>query len=73
MVNNARKEPAFTLTSGPVTVYPCVQQALAKPVPYDYDPYFQNLYEEVCKKTARALRCEDRPRRDGRRLCAGAA
>lgn len=58
MANNARKEPAFTLTSGPVTVYPCVQQALAKPVPYDYDPYFQNLYEEVCKKTARALRCE---------------
>jgi len=58
MSMSTNKEAIFTLTSGPVSLYPCVQQALGKPVPYDYDPYFQNLYEEVCKKVARAFRCE---------------
>ena len=45
--NAPLKAPTITLTSGPVTVYPSVQQALSRPIPYDYDPYFQALYERV--------------------------
>jgi pyridoxamine--pyruvate transaminase len=54
--NAPLKAPTITLTSGPVTVYPRVQEALSRPVPYDYDPYFQALYERVSLETGRAMR-----------------
>jgi len=56
MKNASIKAPTMTLTSGPVAIYPRVQEALSRPVPYDYDPYFQNLYEQVSVKAGRALR-----------------
>ncbi|MGD9536882.1 MAG: pyridoxamine--pyruvate transaminase [Alphaproteobacteria bacterium] len=59
MAENAPlKAPMIMLTSGPVTVYPRVQEALSRPVPYDYDPYFQALYERVSLETGRALRID---------------
>ena len=58
MENAAIKPPVMTLTSGPVAVYPRVQEALSRPVPYDYDPYFQDYYEQVSLKAARAMRSE---------------
>ncbi len=60
MENLPIKAPTMTLTSGPVAIYPRVQEALSRPVPYDYDPYFQNFYEQVSIKAGRALR-SDRP------------
>ncbi len=50
------KEPVITLTSGPVSVYPRVLRALSRPVHYDFDPYFQHLYENVNIKVTRALK-----------------
>ena len=60
MENSPIKAPTMTLTSGPVAIYPCVQEALSRPVPYDYDPYFQNFYEQVCVKAGRAMQ-SDKP------------
>lgn len=56
MSNSGSKAPVITLTSGPVAIYPRVQEALARPVPYDYDPYFQSFYEETSLKAGRAMR-----------------
>jgi pyridoxamine--pyruvate transaminase len=56
--NATLKAPTITLTSGPVTVYPRVQRALSRPVPYDYDPCFQVLYERVSLETGRAMRID---------------
>ena len=53
------KEPVITLTSGPAAAYPRVLQAMSKPVQYDYDPYFQEFYENVSRKTAKALRVNE--------------
>ena len=53
------KEPVITLTSGPAAAYPRVLQAMSKPVQYDYDPYFQAFYEEVARKTAKAMRVDE--------------
>ncbi len=50
------KEPVITLTSGPVSAYARVLQSLSRPVHYDFDPYFQQFYEEVNLKVTRALR-----------------
>ncbi len=50
------KEPVITLTAGPVGVYPRVLRALSRPIQYDFDPYFQNFYENVSLKLAHALR-----------------
>lgn len=58
MSDDAVTEPVLTLTSGPVATYPRVQRALARPVQYDFDETFQQLYEAVCKKMARALRTD---------------
>jgi len=55
------KEPVITLSAGPVGVYPRVLRAMAMPVQYDFDPYFQQFYEEVGKKVSRALRIDDPP------------
>lgn len=49
-------EPVITLTAGPVAAYPRVLRALSRPVHYDFDPYFQELYESVNTKLTKALR-----------------
>ena len=53
------KEPVITLSAGPVAAYPRVLRAMSRPIPYDYDPYFQHFYEGVTKKAAKALRVKD--------------
>jgi pyridoxamine--pyruvate transaminase len=53
------KEPVVTLTAGPVSVYPRVLRALSRPVQYDFDPCFQQFYENVCLKLAHALRASE--------------
>lgn len=55
------KEPVITLSAGPVGVYPRVLRAMSMPVQYDFDPYFQQFYEDVGKKVSRALRIDDPP------------
>ena len=42
-------------------MYPRVIRAMAMPVQYDFDPYFQQFYEDVGKKVSRALRIDDSP------------
>lgn len=53
------KEPVITLSAGPVAAYPSILQALARPVQYDYDPWFQEFYESVARKCAKALRVDN--------------
>ena len=53
------KEPVITLSAGPVPTYPRILQALSRPVQYDYDPWFQQFYEDVARKCAKALRVKD--------------
>ncbi|HVY98126.1 MAG TPA: aminotransferase class V-fold PLP-dependent enzyme, partial [Dongiaceae bacterium] len=50
------KEPVITLSAGPVATYPAIQRAFATPVQYDFDPWFQDFYEQVTRKAAKALR-----------------
>lgn len=59
MRDKSIKEPVVTLSAGPVAVFPRVLQGLARPVHYDYDPYFQTFYEQVVGKVTRALRCKE--------------
>ena len=50
------REPVITLSAGPVAAYPRILQAMARPVQYDYDPWFQQFYEDVTRKAAKAMR-----------------
>ncbi|MGH6890698.1 MAG: pyridoxamine--pyruvate transaminase [Dongiaceae bacterium] len=50
------KEPVITLSAGPVAAFPRVLRAMSRPVHYDFDRYFQQFYEDVTLKCARALR-----------------
>jgi pyridoxamine--pyruvate transaminase len=61
MSNIAVKEPVFTLAAGPVSVYPRVLRAMARPVHYDFDVWFQTFYETVVGKLAKALRTAEPP------------
>lgn len=45
----------FMLTTGPVMAYPEVLCAMAAPVPYDYDPAYQKLFETVALKAQHAM------------------
>lgn len=56
---NTIKEPVITLSAGPVAAYPRILQALSRPVQYDYDPWFQDFYESVARKCAKALRVKN--------------
>ena len=56
MDNMPVKEPVITLSAGPVPAFPRVLRALSRPVQYDFDTYFQEFYERVTRKAARALR-----------------
>jgi pyridoxamine--pyruvate transaminase len=53
------KEPVITLSAGPVASYPRVLRAMSRPVQYDFDPWFQQFYEDVTRKCAKALRTKD--------------
>jgi len=59
MTSAPGKEPVITLSAGPVAAYPRILRALGRPVHYDYDPYFQQFYEDVAKKTATALQVKE--------------
>ncbi|MEX2629661.1 MAG: alanine--glyoxylate aminotransferase family protein [Tistlia sp.] len=50
------RKPVITLTAGPVQGYSEVLQAMARPLGYDYDPWFLDFYERVARKCAAALR-----------------
>ncbi|HWA44550.1 MAG TPA: alanine--glyoxylate aminotransferase family protein [Hypericibacter adhaerens] len=52
----ATKEPIITLSAGPVAAYPGVMRALSRPIEYDYDRHFLELYEAVNRKVTQALR-----------------
>ena len=52
------KEPVITLSAGPVAAYPRVLRAMSRPVHYDFDPYFQQFYENVTRKAARRCACK---------------
>ena len=56
MGENTVKEPVITLSAGPVAAYTQVLLGMARPVHYDFDPYFQAFYEQVVGKVTRALR-----------------
>ena len=49
------KEPVITLSAGPVASYPSVLRAMARPVHYDFDSYFQEFYEKTVLKVTEAL------------------
>ena len=49
------KEPVITLSAGPVAAFPRVLRAMSRPVQYDFDPWFQQFYEDVTRKCAKAL------------------
>lgn len=55
-MSSSLKEPLITLSAGPVAAFPRVLRAMSAPVHYDYDPFFQNFYEAVTIKCAKALR-----------------
>lgn len=59
MTSIAVKEPVITLSAGPVACYPRVLRAMARPVHYDFDPYFQHVYEATARKVTRSLRAKD--------------
>jgi pyridoxamine--pyruvate transaminase len=59
MTSRRISEPVITLSAGPVPAYPAVLRAMARPVHYDFDPWFQQFYEEVAKKASRALKVAD--------------
>jgi len=50
------KEPVITLSAGPVAAFPSVLRGMSRPVHYDFDRYFQQFYEDVTVKAAKALR-----------------
>jgi pyridoxamine---pyruvate transaminase len=56
MTSNQVKEPVITLSAGPVPAFPRVLRAMSRPVHYDFDPYFQQFYENVARKAAMAMK-----------------
>lgn len=59
MSGPSEREPVITLTAGPVSAYPRVLRALSRPVHYDFDSYFQQLYQSVNEKLTKALRSSE--------------
>ena len=56
MTDTPVKEPVIPLSAGPVAAFPRVLRAMSRPVHYDFDPFFQQFYEDVTLKAAKALR-----------------
>ena len=46
------REPAFTLTAGPVKATDRTQRELARPIIYDYDRVFISFYRQTAEKLA---------------------
>lgn len=55
------KMPIITLSAGPVDAYPAVLSALGRTVTYDFDPYFQGVFERTARKAAKALNTDQPP------------
>lgn len=53
------KEPVITLSAGPVACYPRVLRAMSRPVHYDFDPFFQHVYERTVRKVTKALKSKE--------------
>jgi pyridoxamine--pyruvate transaminase len=53
------RDPAFTLSAGPVTVWPRVLAALGSPVVYHYDPVFLARFRETSEKAKRVFLTEN--------------
>ena len=47
MTSQDVKMPIITLSAGPVDAYPAVLSALGRTVTYDFDPYFQGVFEQT--------------------------
>ncbi len=58
-MGNRLRDPVAILSAGPVSAYPAVSRAMSRPLPYDYDIAFQEFYEALARKTARALRASE--------------
>ena len=56
------KEPVITLSAGPVAAYPRVLRAMSRPVQYDFDPWFQQFYEDVDPEMRQGARAPRTPR-----------
>jgi pyridoxamine---pyruvate transaminase len=52
------REPAFTLTAGPVAASPRVLAALGSQITYDYDPIFLDRFRATQRKVAELFRTE---------------
>jgi len=52
------REPAFTLTAGPVAASPRVLAALGSQITYDYDPIFLERFRATQRKVAQIFRTE---------------
>ena len=52
------REPAFTLTAGPVAASPRVLAALGSQITYDYDPIFLERFRATQRKVASVFRTE---------------
>lgn len=61
MSRTAQKPPLFSLTSGPVEVYPEILRAMARQLPYDFDPYYQDFYERTSDLLKTAMRADSHP------------
>ena len=55
------RDAIAVLTTGPVPVYPAVSRAMSKPIPFDYEPAFQQFYQDLAHKAAQAMRTPDPP------------
>jgi pyridoxamine---pyruvate transaminase len=53
------REPAFTLSAGPVTVWPRVLAALGSPVLYHYDPVFLARFRDTAEKAKQVFLTEN--------------
>jgi pyridoxamine--pyruvate transaminase len=61
MTSQDVKKPVITLSAGPVDAYPAVLRALGRTVTYDFDPYFQGVFERTAHKAAKALNTDQPP------------
>lgn len=61
MTSHDVKMPVITLSAGPVDAYPAVLRALGRTVTYDFDPYFQGVFERTAQKAAKALNTDQLP------------
>ena len=52
------RDPAFTLTAGPVAASPRVLAALGSQITYDYDPIFLERFRATQRKVAQIFRTE---------------